>query len=554
MGPDPASASLAPGFRFHPTDEELVRYYLRRKVCGKPFRFDAISEIDIYKSEPWDLPGKSRLKSRDLEWYFFSMLDKKYGNGSRTNRATERGYWKTTGKDRPVLHNSRTVGMKKTLVYHSGRAPRGERSNWVMHEYRLVDEQLENSGIFQVRILMHLCYAEYFRRVVQDQRTGSSMGRHLLRRNGRMMSWSLVPSEQAAEEVAVSDDAYLDGIDLEQILDAEIPAEDVPPPLSFYYGDDGNQVQEPVDFVDDAQKLLVATDESYCVSGQPDGQKLFDLPAQTNMDTKPVRHEYIGEPSNAVNSVDVDYLLDEPFMDAIGNTPFDEGLFLETNDLSNPIEADPSSFGMLEDYLTYFDADGDNSQFMAFDSSKMTGSEDLVSGQAFLAQKHKGSQQLLKGHDDDVASTSKQEPGKFGSDTQYPFLKHGSRMLGNIPAPPAFASEFPSKDAVVRLNSTSHSSSSVHVTTGMIQIRNMTLNGDGTYPLLGKHTDVNIILSFGISYNDSTSASLDPMSGILLGKAGSSMTRGWFYLIFFWVLLLSMSYKIGTCLYTGNAS
>lgn len=550
MGPDPASASLAPGFRFHPTDEELVRYYLRRKVCGKPFRFDAISEIDIYKSEPWDLPGKSRLKSRDLEWYFFSMLDKKYGNGSRTNRATERGYWKTTGKDRPVLHNSRTVGMKKTLVYHSGRAPRGERSNWVMHEYRLVDEQLENSGIFQDAFV--LC--RIFQKSGTGPKNGEQYGAPFVEEEWEDDELDMVPSEQAAEEVAVSDDAYLDGIGLEQILDAEIPAEDVPPPLSFYYGDDGNQVQEPVDFVDDAQKLLAATDESYCVPGQPNGQKLFDLPAQTNMDTKPVRHEYIGEPSNAVNSVDVDYLLDEPFMDAIRNTPFDEGLFLETNDLSNPIEADPSSFGMLEDYLTYFDADGDNSQFMAFDSSKMMGSEDLVSGQAFLAQKHKGSQQLLKGHDDDVASTSKQEPGKFGSDTQYPFVKHASRMLGNIPAPPAFASEFPSKDAVVRLNSTSHSSSSVHFTTGMIQIRNMTLNGNGTYPLLGKHTDVNIILSFGISYNDSTSASLDPMSGILLGKAGSSMTRGWFYLIFFWVLLLSMSYKIGTCLYTGNAS
>ncbi|KAJ0669569.1 putative transcription factor NAM family [Helianthus annuus] len=51
----PAPTSLAPGFRFHPTDEELVRYYLRRKVCRKPFRFEAVSEVDAYKSEPWDL-------------------------------------------------------------------------------------------------------------------------------------------------------------------------------------------------------------------------------------------------------------------------------------------------------------------------------------------------------------------------------------------------------------------------------------------------------------------------------------------------------------------
>ncbi|RZC70564.1 hypothetical protein C5167_033677 [Papaver somniferum] len=142
MGGESSASSLAPGFRFHPTDEELVSYYLKRKIVGKPFRFDAISEIDIYKFEPWDLPGQSRLKSRDREWYFFSALDKKYGNGWRTNRATEQGYWKTTGKDRAVHRATRSVGMKKTLVYHLGRAPRGERTNWVMHEYRIEDETL----------------------------------------------------------------------------------------------------------------------------------------------------------------------------------------------------------------------------------------------------------------------------------------------------------------------------------------------------------------------------------------------------------------------------
>jgi len=53
--------SLPPGFRFHPTDEELIVYYLKRRVCGRPLKLDAIAQVDIYKCEPWDLPDKSLL-------------------------------------------------------------------------------------------------------------------------------------------------------------------------------------------------------------------------------------------------------------------------------------------------------------------------------------------------------------------------------------------------------------------------------------------------------------------------------------------------------------
>ncbi|GLU13006.1 hypothetical protein SLE2022_296560 [Rubroshorea leprosula] len=127
--------NLPPGFRFHPTDEELITFYLTRKVADTSFTSKAIVDVDLNKCEPWDLPEKASMGEK--EWYFFSMKDRKYPTGLRTNRATEAGYWKTTGKDKEIFRAGVLVGMKKTLVFYRGRAPKGEKSNWVMHEYRL---------------------------------------------------------------------------------------------------------------------------------------------------------------------------------------------------------------------------------------------------------------------------------------------------------------------------------------------------------------------------------------------------------------------------------
>ncbi|KAL6175480.1 hypothetical protein ACLB2K_052121 [Fragaria x ananassa] len=126
---------LPPGFRFHPTDEELISQYLHKKVIDSNFGCKAIGDVDLNKSEPWDLPYKAKMGEK--EWYFFCVRDKKYPTGLRTNRATEAGYWKATGKDKEIYKGKSLVGMKKTLVFYMGRAPKGEKSNWVMHEYRL---------------------------------------------------------------------------------------------------------------------------------------------------------------------------------------------------------------------------------------------------------------------------------------------------------------------------------------------------------------------------------------------------------------------------------
>ncbi|GMI67179.1 hypothetical protein HRI_000387200 [Hibiscus trionum] len=150
--------TLAPGFRFHPTDVELIMYYLKRKILGKKLPVNLIAEVDIYKYAPWDLSDKSCLKTGDLKWYFYCPIVKKYGTGNRVNRATVYGFWKATGKDRAVKYNDEVVGMIKTLVFHLGKAPRGDRTDWVMHEYRLEEKKLADRGIIQDSYMLYVIF------------------------------------------------------------------------------------------------------------------------------------------------------------------------------------------------------------------------------------------------------------------------------------------------------------------------------------------------------------------------------------------------------------
>ncbi|CAM0151558.1 unnamed protein product [Urochloa decumbens] len=137
LGEEESPLVLPPGFRFHPTDGELIVDYLTRKALNRRFSCIVITEVDLNKTEPWDLPGKARMGEK--EWYFFCHKDRKYPTGARTNRATPSGYWKATGKDKEIFARGGRdlVGMRKTLVFYTGRAPRGGKTPWVMHEFRL---------------------------------------------------------------------------------------------------------------------------------------------------------------------------------------------------------------------------------------------------------------------------------------------------------------------------------------------------------------------------------------------------------------------------------
>ncbi|CAN1198311.1 NAC transcription factor 32 [Linum perenne] len=132
--------SFPPGYRFCPRDSELVIYYLQKKVLGEPLPMNKIMEVNLYKYDPQTLAAMYE-KYGEGEWYFFTPRDKKYPNGTRPNRAAGNGYWKATGADKVIKDESTdsevVIGLRKALVYYMGKPPKGEKTDWIMHEFRL---------------------------------------------------------------------------------------------------------------------------------------------------------------------------------------------------------------------------------------------------------------------------------------------------------------------------------------------------------------------------------------------------------------------------------
>ncbi|KAL3349928.1 hypothetical protein AABB24_022802 [Solanum stoloniferum] len=204
---------VMPGFRFHPTEEELVEFYLRRKVEGKRFNVELITFLDLYRYDPWELPALAAIGEK--EWYFYVPRDRKYRNGDRPNRVTTSGYWKATGADRMIrTENSRSIGLKKTLVFYSGKAPKGIRSSWIMNEYRLPHHETERLQKAEIS----LCRV-YKRAGVEDH---PSLPRSLITTRASSSSSSRGTTSIKKQQVAQQDSSLISPLYLGQSSQQQI--------------------------------------------------------------------------------------------------------------------------------------------------------------------------------------------------------------------------------------------------------------------------------------------------------------------------------------------
>ncbi|XP_056169333.1 NAC domain-containing protein 90-like [Syzygium oleosum] len=132
------------GFRFYPTEEELISFYLHNQLHG--LKQDKIHRVipflDIFNTEPWNLPqlaGELCREDRE-QWFFFAPMQEREARGGQPSRSMATGYWKATVSPGYVYSSdNKVIGVKKSMVFYVGKAPTGRKTQWKLNEYRAIE-------------------------------------------------------------------------------------------------------------------------------------------------------------------------------------------------------------------------------------------------------------------------------------------------------------------------------------------------------------------------------------------------------------------------------
>ncbi|XP_027352865.1 NAC domain-containing protein 83-like [Abrus precatorius] len=127
---------LPVGYRFHPTDDVLVSYYLTKKVFAQPFPSQLIPDYDVFQTQPSELPGGGK-SFYEQKFFFYHTGTRVFENPDK--RVVGSGQWRVVekGMDVELAGNNEFIGKKNTLVFWEGKGTRFSKTNWVMHEFQL---------------------------------------------------------------------------------------------------------------------------------------------------------------------------------------------------------------------------------------------------------------------------------------------------------------------------------------------------------------------------------------------------------------------------------
>ncbi|MED6222820.1 hypothetical protein PIB30_068176 [Stylosanthes scabra] len=132
------SLKLPVGYRFCPSDEVFVSWYLKNKALSKTLGFDVVPQFDVFKTEPKNLPSGGRV-FLDTRYFYFDMKERVFEDKSK--REAGKGHWKTVGKGNKEIvnkKNNKVIGLKTKLVFWRKKSRNHfVKTKWIMFEYRV---------------------------------------------------------------------------------------------------------------------------------------------------------------------------------------------------------------------------------------------------------------------------------------------------------------------------------------------------------------------------------------------------------------------------------
>ncbi|KAF8118093.1 hypothetical protein N665_0006s0093 [Sinapis alba] len=130
------SMKLPVGYRFHPTEQELILHYLLPKAFASSLPSSIIPVYDVFFSHPLTFPGDQEERQR---YFFCKKRQEVSSNEHKIKISSGNGYWKPIMKEREIIACGRTIGVRRTLVFHgtNNSSSNCNKTRWCMTEYSL---------------------------------------------------------------------------------------------------------------------------------------------------------------------------------------------------------------------------------------------------------------------------------------------------------------------------------------------------------------------------------------------------------------------------------